>query len=117
MKLIKQIAGLTAGLLLFGGTAAQGATYTVKPGDSLWTISLAHQTTIAELKKANKLHSDMIVPGQNLQVPGPTPYTVQNNETMWIISQKFGITLDALIKAIRKEGYEFGTVDELIPKS
>lgn len=97
MKLITRISSLTASLLLFAGTV-HGAEYTVQPGDSLWRISAKYKTTVSELMSINNLTSDMLYSGQTLKVPGPTVYVVKN-ETMWEISQIFGVPLDELIKA------------------
>ena len=46
-----------------------GEHYTVKSGDSLWSISKDNNTTIEKLKAANKLASNMIKPGQSLFIP------------------------------------------------
>lgn len=43
--------------------------YTVKSGDSLWTISRDNNTSIEKLKQANKLASNTIKPGQSLVIP------------------------------------------------
>lgn len=58
--------------------ASNTTTYTVKSGDSLSLIASKHHTTIAELKKLNKLKSDMIYVSQKLKVPGSTPKVKQN---------------------------------------
>jgi LysM repeat protein len=42
--------------------------YTVKSGDTLSTIARKHTTTVAQLKKLNKLKSDVIHPGDKLRV-------------------------------------------------
>ena len=50
--------------------SASGATHhTVKPGDSLYTIAASHGTTVAALKAANGLSSNMILDGKVLVVP------------------------------------------------
>ncbi|WP_290446604.1 LysM peptidoglycan-binding domain-containing protein, partial [Sporolactobacillus shoreicorticis] len=41
--------------------------YIVKKGDSLWKIAQAKKTTVNKLKRVNKLHSDVIYPGQKLK--------------------------------------------------
>ena len=43
--------------------------YTVRYGDSLWSISKSNNTTIERLKAANKLASNTIQPGQSLIIP------------------------------------------------
>ncbi|MEM9895202.1 MAG: LysM peptidoglycan-binding domain-containing protein [Bacteroidota bacterium] len=50
------------------GSVTSG-TYKVRSGDSLWSISKANNTTIEQLKKANKLSSNKIKPGQSLVIP------------------------------------------------
>ncbi|WP_035177447.1 C40 family peptidase [Alkalihalobacterium bogoriense] len=44
--------------------------YKVQPGDSLWFIAQAHHTTVAALREANNLTTDIIRPGQLLVLPG-----------------------------------------------
>ncbi|MEM7298647.1 MAG: LysM peptidoglycan-binding domain-containing protein, partial [Bacteroidota bacterium] len=50
-------------------STASGKRYTVKYGDSLWSISKNNNTTIEKLKQANKLASNTIRPGQSLVIP------------------------------------------------
>ncbi|MBC2268817.1 1,4-beta-N-acetylmuramoylhydrolase [Listeria sp. FSL L7-0083] len=45
-------------------------TYTVKKGDSLWTISRQYKTTVENIKAWNKLTSNMIHVGQKLAIKG-----------------------------------------------
>lgn len=52
--------------------AARGETnlpYTVRSGDSLWTIARAHGTTVSDIKTVNGLSGSRIYPGQVLGVP------------------------------------------------
>ncbi|TDF98011.1 M23 family metallopeptidase [Paenibacillus piri] len=92
------LAMLTAGIMLFAGSA-EAAVYTVKSGDTLWKISQTYGTTASKLIQVNQLTSEWIYPGQQLQVPGTTPYKVQNGESMWDISRKQGVALADLIAA------------------
>jgi LysM repeat protein len=45
--------------------------YTVDSGDSLWSIAIAHDTSIAVIKQLNNLTTDDIYVGQNLKLPAP----------------------------------------------
>jgi len=49
--------------------AGSGRSYTVAGGDNLYRISQRHGTTVAAIKNANGLASDVIRPGQNLLIP------------------------------------------------
>ncbi len=65
------IAGLSTsvGLASLVPATAQAATYVVKKGDTLSGIAKRSGTTVAELKKTNRLKSDLIRVGQKLTVP------------------------------------------------
>jgi hypothetical protein len=49
---------------------APAATYTVRPGDTLWEIARTHDTTVDAIAGANALVDEVIQPGQELQIPG-----------------------------------------------
>lgn len=46
--------------------------YTVKSGETLYSISKKYGTTVIELKRANGLSNNMIYAGQRLNIPGKT---------------------------------------------
>lgn len=46
-----------------------GIIYTVKNGDSLWSIARAYNTTVDAIKNLNNLTSNLITIGQTLQIP------------------------------------------------
>ena len=69
------------------------SSYTVRQGDTLYSIAVRHATTIAALKQANGLSGDTIFIGQVLSIPGagtstlsavpPPPYQPYKGEK-WI---------------------------------
>lgn len=56
---------------------APGGVYVVQVGDNLFRIGLRHGVTVATLKAANGLYSDIVYVGQRLTIPAPgsTPVT------------------------------------------
>ncbi len=75
--------------------------YVVRAGDTLWRLSQRYGTTVAELKRLNNLLSDDLNIGQVLKIPtGQAPsyfeYTVRAGDTLWLLSQRYGTTVDAI---------------------
>lgn len=71
----KKLVAFTTGAVIASCLAANpsnvdAASYTVKSGDSLWSIAHKHQTSIASLKSLNDLKNDLIFPKQVLQLDG-----------------------------------------------
>nr|WP_238941945.1 3D domain-containing protein [Bacillus sp. REN10] len=56
--------------LVFSASSVEAATttYTVKHGDTLWSIAQKHQTTIDQIKKWNNLKSNVLYSGTKLIV-------------------------------------------------
>jgi LysM repeat protein len=54
------------------GSTTASTTYTVQRGDTLWRIALRYGITLAALKSANGLTSNIIYVGQRLTIPGTT---------------------------------------------
>lgn len=107
--------GGTSGSTTSGGTATGGGTYTVRPGDTLWAIATRHGTTIAAIKQANGLASNVIYVGQRLVLSGNSGatssgspaqtggnsqvYTVRRGDTLASIAYRYGTTVSALVRA------------------
>ena len=85
------------------------AEYTVVSGDTLWEIAAKFNTTISEIVTLNNLDPNKyLYIGQKLKVPAtvspdPVPqpiiHTVQSGDTLWKIAQRYGTTIDAIVKA------------------
>lgn len=50
-------------------SADAGQIYTVKSGDSLWKLARQHGLSVAAIKQANNLSSDMLKIGQQIRIP------------------------------------------------
>jgi LysM repeat protein len=80
-------------------------TYTVVPGDTLYLISQKLGISLSDLERANPQVAPpnfVIQIGQVLNLPGgssSTPYTVVSGDTLYLISQRLGISLSDLENA------------------
>ncbi|WP_261131721.1 LysM peptidoglycan-binding domain-containing protein [Bacillus sp. Marseille-Q3570] len=83
--------------------------HTVRKGDTLWEISRRYKTDVQTLKKLNDIKSHWIYPGQTIQLPTKeksrdvvvrsySMYNIQKGDTLWDIGQKYGVTVEKLMK-------------------
>lgn len=84
--------------------AAQAATHTVSPGESLFTISRSYGVSLNTLMEANGIWDSLIYPGQQLYIPengsgGGSSYTVLAGDSLYQIGQKFGVGYQEIISA------------------
>ncbi len=75
--------------------------YTVRSGDTLWLLANRYGTTVDAIKQANGLTSDNLSIGQVLRIPvsqsaGYFLYTVRSGDTLWLLANRFGTTVDAI---------------------
>lgn len=73
--------------------------YTVKKGDSLWSISREYNISVQELIDINDLLTTTIKVGDQLKVPAELNeeiYVVKPGDTLWSIAKKNNITVDDL---------------------
>ena len=95
------------------GTGAQYTLYTVKAGDTLYSIAVSFGTTVAEIAAANNIADpSTIVLGQVLKIPtgdttSPEPgsgecryhHTVKPGEWIWQIARNYGVDPYAILRA------------------
>lgn len=109
---IKNLNGLTSNNLYIGQVlkiptaGASGGSYfeyVVRSGDTLWLLAQRYNTTVDAIKNLNGLSSNDLSIGQILKIPsaGATPaptfeYTVRPGDTLWLLSQRYGTTVDAI---------------------
>jgi LysM repeat protein len=88
----------------------EDTTYTVKKGDTIYSIAKKYGLTVSELKKNNGLKTDTLKVGQVLKIgyipvpetttPTPAPtnntYTVKKGDTIYSIAKKYGLSVSKL---------------------
>lgn len=76
--------------------------YTVKSGDTLWSIAKKFNISIDELKNENNLKSNTLSIGQKLVIPNKeiennnNVYTVKSGDTLYSIARKFDVSVDEI---------------------
>ncbi len=85
---IGQLLNVPSGLSL-------ASSYTVNPGDTLYSIAKKFETTVPKLKEANNLENNMLSVGQKLVIPliEDTTYVVKAGDTLYKIARMFNMTV------------------------
>jgi LysM repeat protein len=105
------VAALVLGMLLAGATGPlahaqpeEDSTYTVRDGDTLYSIAQRFEVSVATLQRWNDLADTHLEAGQVLRVQAPqqsrpdtaSTYTVRPGDTLFRIAQRFGVSVQAL---------------------
>ncbi len=108
---VRAVANYTGTPYVPPGESSSQNTYTVKAGDSLYSIASRFGTTVDELKRLNNLTSNTLQIGQVLKLPttaptptppsngGTTTYTVKAGDSLYRIAQNFGVSVGDIIDA------------------
>lgn len=113
---LKRLNNLSSNTLIVGSTlkvpknnvSTPGTKYyTVKKGDTLYSISRAYNVSVDELKRLNNLTSDTLIIGQQLIIPtneiddnntNKQTYTVKRGDTLYSIARNFNVSVDQLMR-------------------
>lgn len=113
---IKQLNNLTTNTLTIGNTLLLPSTeiielptttknYTIKKGDTLYSIAKENNTTVDKIKQLNNLQNNNLSIGQIIQIPSteiletPTTtitYTVKPGDTLYSIAREYNTTVNNL---------------------
>ncbi len=82
--------------------------YTIRPGDTLFLLAQRFNTTVAAIQRLNPgIDPNNLQIGQVICIPGAPPtscpngffYTIRAGDTLFLLSQRFGVSVDAIIRA------------------
>jgi len=108
---IKRLNNLTSNVLNIGqvlkiptvdeGGSSPSILYTVRQGDTLFSIASRYNTTVDDIKRLNNLTSNVLSIGQVLRLPVTSnnnyiTYTVQRGDTLFSIASRYNTTVDAI---------------------
>ena len=75
--------------------------YTVKKGDSLYSIAMKFNSSVEQLKKENSLTSNTLSIGQIIKITSAAStqtYTVQRGDSLYRIARKFNSSVEEIKK-------------------
>ena len=93
-------------LLIPVSSTTNQTSYTVKSGDSLWSIAQKFDTTVDAIKVTNNLMSNLLQIGQVLIIPMSSKqeenqdilYTVKSGDSLYKIANKYNTTVSELMR-------------------
>ena len=80
-------------------TLGIAASVTVRSGDTLGSLAVRYNTTVATLMKINRLSTPKLAVGQQLRLPDNATVTVQTGDTLEGIAGRLGLSTTALQRA------------------
>ena len=84
--------------------------YTVKPGDTLYSIARKYNTTVSAIKNLNYLSSDILNVGQIIRIPemytkedemimpNYINYTVKKGDNLYALARLYNVSVDTIVK-------------------
>lgn len=78
--------------------ASSSVFYIVKSGDTLWNLSQKYNTSVTQIKQANKLASDSLSLNQRLIIPQAV-HTVAAGDYLTVLAKKYNVSVDAIKQA------------------
>lgn len=114
-------------ILKLPSAPVSGSKYTVKAGDTLYSIAKKYNVTVTALAKANQIKNyNLISVGQVLIIPGKTPpppvtppapsttYTVKAGDTLYSIARKYKVNVAELAKANQIKNYNLIQIGQVL---
>lgn len=118
---------VTISQLLNIPSGTTGFTYTVKAGDTLYSIARRYNITVSQLASANNISNPSLIrAGQILTIPGkstsPSPapapakttYTVKVGDTLYSIAGRYNVTVSQLVSANKLADASFIRVGQVL---
>lgn len=107
---MKKVISVGAAIAVSGTLAysAEAASHTVDTGDTIWGLAQENNTSVETIKSENGLTSDIIVPGQVIEIGAEEKaeektetteaglYTIKEGDTLFEIAQEFDVTVSDL---------------------
>ncbi|EOC99545.1 LysM peptidoglycan-binding domain-containing protein [Caldisalinibacter kiritimatiensis] len=112
----KLLSGILAVSIIGTSTSAFAWDYKVQQGDTFWKISQKYDVDINKLMEVNNANeSTILYVGQQIEIPETQNffyYEVQAGDTSWIISEKFNVSLNELLKINNLNQYSVIYIDQ-----